>query len=486
MHDAAQNKAQYAKSPGNLRVLVVAQHAQQRRAIAAALIDAFEVVTSEELFAGLALVAGQPPDVVVLDAVRVQDDDLAEVFACCDGAEVVLLLDEDLSDSARSQNVFHVMRRANESLGHLERVVRRAAQQRIMARRISALEARVRQQEGVREIISASRSMDKVFELAHAAAALRSAVLIVGESGTGKELLARGIHRQSGRASGPFVVIECGALQDSVLERELWGSQWASEWMVDDEQAMQSDGDGGAIELARGGTIFLADINKLSLTGQARLARWLEGSLHEGAARVVEGKGRARLIAASCEELKPLVDAHQMRKDLYFLLQGLLIRVPPLRRRKDDIALLAYHFMHRSGALVGRKFRRIGAEALRVLRQQRWPGNVRELEQAMARAVAESKTDVVQASDLAFLNEGQLRAAVVESIQGGQTTQYDVALFDLSYAVAKKQAIGTFERAYVTEVLARTGGNISEAARQSGLDRSNFKRLMKKVGEEDE
>jgi DNA-binding NtrC family response regulator len=269
-------------------------------------------------------------------------------------------------------------------------------------------------------MIGASRTMDQVFDLAHGAAAAASPVLLVGESGTGKEMLARAIHRQGRRASGPFIAVDCAALPAESIEQELFGSTNGRPLAV----------------AADGGTLFLADVARLPLSAQALLVQLLQrGELQRDPDRPAKPVD-IRLVAATSRELRPEVDSGAVRRDLYFHLNALVIRIPPLRRRKDDIPLLAYHFLHRCSQRIGRTMRRISPEALRALRDHRWTGNVRELEHAMERAAALARSDVVLPADLAFLRGEQAASVVLEAGGEPRDTVFDPALFDLPYAEA--------------------------------------------------
>lgn len=451
-------------SGGPTRVLVVATEATSRRALARALMDEHDVLTAEDLPVGLSLLKNAPVDAVVVEMSRVGSDVLESIDAASPGVEIVLLGGEEASESDLFARAFQVIPRAASTPEHTSWAVRRACERKRLIERIRRLERRVEHQQRSGEIIGASRAMDQVFELAHGAAAVSSPALLVGEGGTGKEMLARAIHHQGRRAAGPFVGLDCAALPPDRIERELFGSKGTFRCLLD---------------AADGGTLFLSDIVALPMPSQARLVQLIQhGELRsQDATRFVD----VRVLAASCVELKPQVEAGVVRKDLYFHLSAMLIRVPPLRRRKEDIPLLAYHFLHRQSQRIGRSFQRISPEALRLLRDHRWSGNVRELEQVMARAAALARSDVILPADLAFLRDEAASSVVLAPADQTRDTAFDPALLELPYTEAKRQAVAAFERAYVRDVLRRTGDNVSEAARQSGLDRSNFRRVMKKV-----
>ena len=455
------------------RVLVICREAAKRRSFAAALMPGHEVLTSEDEPTGLSLLANAAVDVVVVELSARRAAETVEGFkAVRPGVEVILLAGDGLSgdglsgDAALPPDAFECMGRAVATPEHVAWAVGRAAERKRLNERVRRLERRLDNQDRSGEIVGASRAMDRVFELAHGAAAASSPLLLVGESGTGKEMLARAVHRQGRRGSGPFVVVDCAALPADRIDQEIFGGLAGSARPI--------------IRSADGGTLFLADVGTLPSCSQAKLVQLFQ----RGEIPVDQNRSPlpvdVRVIAASCEELKPLVDAEIVRRDLYFHFNAMMIRIPPLRRRKDDIPLLSYHFLHRHAQRLGRSMPRISPEALRLLREHRWTGNVRELDHAIERAVALARGDVVLPADLAFLR-GEQATSYVVSRGDSRETVFDGALFDLSFTEAKKQAIVAFERAYVDELMKRTDNNVSEAARQAELDRSNFRRMMKRV-----
>ena len=454
------------------RVLVVASDVERRRLLAKATLDQHDVVTSHDVFAGTALVATHPVDVVLIDAPRINEEELQEVDACCPGAQVLLLLDEDLGGETTHETVFHVMNRSTEPVDHVSKLVLRAGERAALVRQVRELRERLRQVQDTAEFVSASATMDGVLKLARAAAVLRCPVCLVGESGTGKELLARGIHRRGARASLPFVVFECAAVDEQYVDHELWGVQVTA---AAGAGAAETE---AAAAQASGGTLFLADVDRLSARHQARLSAWLERA-NQRATGASSGGSPARVVVSCCTEPKALVDAGKLRKDLYHQLLAMLIRVPPLRQRKDDIPVLVYHLLNRLTHGGDTRVRRVSAQALKLLRQYTWPGNVRELMQAITRALAACRADVLLPCDFAFLQQREAEYTVREASAVSETTAFDAALFDIPFQPAKQRLVKMFTTAYVQQVVARSAGNLSEAARQSGLDRSNFRRLVK-------
>ncbi|PIE06005.1 MAG: transcriptional regulator [Sorangium cellulosum] len=450
------------------RVLIICAEASRRRALAGILMNHHDVLTAEETGVGLSFLSTSDIDVVVAEAACEGEAFVEHLAATRPGVEVILLT-PDSSDMVT--RAFHVLPRAFASPSQVAWTVDRACERKRLRERVARLEKKVAQQERSGEIIGTTRVMEDVFDLAYGAAVASSPTLLVGESGTGKEMLARAMHRLGRRSSGPFVAVDCASLPPDRIEQELFGSP---EFAHSRPLVLSADG----------GTLFLADITALPPAAQARLVQLLQYGEVDNAPESSQFVD-LRVIATTTSDLKPHVSKGSFRQDLFFHLNMLVIRVPPLRRRKDDIPVLAYHFLHRHAQRVGRRMKRIGPEALRLLREHRWAGNVRELDHAMERAVVLARSEVVLPADLAFLkDEEAFSVANAERSDMGapRDTSFDPSLFDMPYPEAKKRAVATFEQAYVRVMLDRAGNNVSEAARQSGLDRSNFRRVMKKNG----
>jgi len=241
------------------------------------------------------------------------------------------------------------------------------------------LEKALKENWRLEDLVSRSPRMRKLFDLVPAVAQSSSTVLISGESGTGKELMARAIHAQSGRAEGPFVAVNCGALPDSLLEAELFGFRKGA---FTDAKADKP----GRFDRAAGGTIFLDEIGEISTAMQVRLLRVLQERTFEplGATDVVHAD--VRVVAATNRDLKQMVAAGTFRLDLFYRLNVVQLVLPALRERAEDIPLLAEHFVDRLNRLQGRQVAGISDAALAVLGRQHFPGNVRELENVIERA----------------------------------------------------------------------------------------------------
>ena len=328
--------------------------------------------------------------------------------------------------------------------------------------------------------------MRELFTIVEKIAPTGTTVVIEGETGTGKEVIAKEIHRLSPRARAPFLVLDCGAVPPSLIESELFGHEKGSfTGAVAQRQ--------GLFETAHGGTVFLDEIGELPLDLQPKLLRALE-------AREIRrvGGGRAirvdvRIIAATNRELHKEVAAGRFREDLYYRLCVVRLHIPPLRERVEDLPLLVKHLLARLAANKlddGReKIRAVTPRAMERLAAWRFPGNVRELVNVVERAVSLADGDVLDENDLPELLRGETaRAAVTpppppppSSREPPHMPDGDEAALG-TFKEAKERIVAGFEREYLVALLQKTGGNISQAARDADIDRKYFRKLMRKHG----
>jgi DNA-binding NtrC family response regulator len=292
-------------------------------------------------------------------------------------------------------------------------------------------------------------------------------VLLEGETGTGKELAAREIHYAGARRHYPFVPVNCGAIPDSLIENELFGHDRGA---FTDAKSAQP----GLIAHARGGTLFLDEVDTLSDKGQVTLLRFLQDNEYRpvggGAARVSD----ARIIAATNANLGQQVAAGRFRRDLHYRLNALSLRLPPLRERDDDVALLAGHFLHAVAARLRGPDKCWSEDALQALAAYAWPGNVRELENVVLRAYLFAETSVIGLAEL---------PAAEPAFVGTRSSPRRRANEPLpGFSAAKTSAIHTFEHDYLTHLMQQACGNISAAARLSGTERRQLGKLLLKHG----
>jgi TyrR family helix-turn-helix protein len=243
-------------------------------------------------------------------------------------------------------------------------------------------------------LIGESGAMRKVAALIQRFGPIGAPLLITGETGTGKELVARACHRASNRAGKPFLALNCAALPENLVESELFG------YAPGAFSGAQKSGKPGLFELANGGTVFLDEIGEMSPYLQAKLLRFLQDGTFMRIGSKAETRVDLRLLAATHRDLQAMVKSGAFREDLYYRLNVLTIHLPPLRERREDIPLLAEHFVQRAAAQVGHRIRSIAAPTLEALRQAAWPGNVRQLENTLFRAVSLADGDVLGLDDL--------------------------------------------------------------------------------------
>jgi len=302
-----------------------------------------------------------------------------------------------------------------------------------------------------RDLVSKNPQMRAVFELARTAARSSSTILILGESGTGKEVLARAIHAESPRSQGPFLAVSCAALTETLLESELFGHERGS---FTGAVARQR----GKFEAANRGTIFLDEIGDITPKLQLALLRVLEERRFARVGGVEQVEVDVRVIAATNRDLGKAVEQGHFREDLYYRLNVIPIRLPPLRDRREDIPLLVDHLLEQLGVETGRKVESVSHDAMALLMEHPWPGNVRELRNVLERAVVVASTSAIQAPDLGLL----------EPARGGGGAPGDLATLE------------QVERRHIAHVLARTGGNITQAARALDIDRVTLYNKIKK------
>ena len=315
-------------------------------------------------------------------------------------------------------------------------------------------------------IVGGSSPMIAVYELIETIAATNSTVLITGESGTGKELVARAIHTASPRSDRPFVAVNCGALPDTLLDSELFGHMRGAFTGADTNKK-------GLLEVAEKGTIFLDEIGEMSPMVQVKLLRVLQERKFRRLGGTEEVEANIRIIAATNRDLGKMVAAGEFREDLFYRINVIPVKLPPLRERQDDVQPLAEHFVAKFAQQMNKDVRGISGAAMQCLRNYAWPGNVRELENAIERAVALERTpsvlpdslpDGVRAVDLSAT---AAPAAHVEDrgLTGG---------FDL------EQHVQGIEREYIMEALRRSNGVKKNAAELLGLSFRQFRYLLKK------
>jgi len=346
-------------------------------------------------------------------------------------------------------------------INELRAVVERVAQRQRLARTNLELQKRLDEKFGFEGIVGNSPAMHAVIEKLKQIAPTNATVLITGETGTGKELVAKAIHNNSPRKNKPFVPLNCTALNENLLEDELFGHEPGAFTGADRLRK-------GKFEYANGGTLFLDEVGDMPLTLQAKLLRVIEdGQVYRiGGNEAI--KVNVRILSATHRDLEGLVARGAFRQDLYYRLKVVTIKLPPLRERREDITLLAHHFMKEMAQRHGKTVTGIAAEVRRVLTVYDWPGNVRELRNVIDSMVVHDRDGVLGIDDLP---EGEL----LQRAQGAVLP-----------ATAESSLIGkplaVVERFYIQQALELTGGNREEAARMLGIGERTLYRKIKEWG----
>ncbi|MCH7761879.1 sigma 54-interacting transcriptional regulator, partial [candidate division TA06 bacterium] len=302
-----------------------------------------------------------------------------------------------------------------------------------------------------KKIIGTSKKMEDLRNLIEQAASSDSTVLIQGETGTGKELVARAIHYQGQRGSQNFIPLICGSVPEGLLESELFGHKKGS------FTGATSD-EGGIFEAATGGSIFLDEIGDAPLTVQVKLLRVLEEGEIRRVGEATPRRVDVRVICATNKNLAREVEEGRFRQDLFFRINVILISLPPLRERKEDIPLLAQHFLTLYNEKSGKELKGLTSEAMDYLLKYLWPGNVRELENYIERAVVIAEKETITPRDI-----------------------YPALKIHQPASLSLTQSRMEAERSRIEEALARAGGNITRAAKELGLHRQQLQRVMKRL-----
>ncbi len=320
-----------------------------------------------------------------------------------------------------------------------------------------ALEERNR----LEDLVGNSRKMQELYRLIEKVAPTDSTVLILGESGTGKELVAKAVHNRSTRKDEKFIAVNCGALPRELIESELFGHEKGS-FSGAHQRKM------GLIESADGGSLFLDEIGDLPLELQVKILRVLEQKEIRRIGSVNSNSVDVRIIAATNRDLQDDIEAGTFREDLYYRLSIMDIPLPPLRERKEDIPLLADHFITRFNQKMNRSIEGITPDALRVLMNYPWPGNVRELENTIQRCMILRDSGEIQRDDLPAglsANNKPNHSDIMDPTQ-------------ISFQKARE----IFEQRYLQQLLESNKGNVTQSALMAGLSRRYLQELMKKYG----
>jgi two-component system response regulator HydG len=455
-----------AQEASTERILVLARSGSSEL-VAALATRGREIVIASDQQAGLAQARAGPQLVVVEDEPpRIDGVELVRLLRTEGVAAPVLIL----ASEATVAGAVEAMRAG--ALDFLQRpfdpeLLRARVAQAIglgqAARELETLRRKVQRRRKADLIIGVSPAVDEVRRIIGSVARTEVAVALFGETGTGKELAARTIHEQSERSDKPFVVVDCTALPEALLENELFGHE-AGAYTGADRRTP------GLLAEADGGTLFIDEIGEMPLALQSKLLRFLQTKEF----RRVGGTGQqhvdVRVITATNRNLEAEVAAGRFRQDLFYRINVFPLRLPPLRERPEDIALLADHFARSFAKELGRPVESFLPEALAVLSDHGWPGNVRQLENVVRRlvVVAEGARIQAEACRVVLGSVARSSSAAPEALR--------------PFHEARAAALERFERAYLQELLRGSTNNLAEAARRAGIDRKNLWLKLKRYG----
>ncbi|OGW33939.1 MAG: hypothetical protein A2X58_13630 [Nitrospirae bacterium GWC2_56_14] len=342
--------------------------------------------------------------------------------------------------------------------------VKNAVEHRRLSREVESLRHEVEERYQFGNILGRTPQMQDIFQIIRTVAETDATVLINGESGTGKELIARAIHYNSRRKDRPFVVVSCSALPETLLESELFGHEKGAFTGAIRQRI-------GRFEMADGGTVFLDEIGEMTMPVQLKLLRVLQEREVERVGGNQTIKVDVRLIAATHKDLQRAMSERQFREDLFYRLNVVPLKLPPLRERIDDIPLLAVHFLKKYCEKNQKLIKSITPQAFDAMMHYSYPGNVRELENIIERAVIMEKSDAIQRMDL------ELAGADGKPVQ-----DFRISGHLQQFRTMKADVVERFEKEYLTRVLSMYQGNMSKASRHAGMNIKNFHDKMARYG----
>lgn len=432
-----------------MKILIIDDDAGLRKSLSLILTDAgYDVALAEDGEAGLAAAIEQAPDLILCDVRMPKLDGLGflERYGAVGGGALVLVMTAygslEMAVEAMKRGAYDYIAKpfgADEVL----LTVRKAEEREQLRREVGRLRTEVQADRKFGEIVAGSPAMRKALELVEKVARHDSAVLLTGASGTGKELVARLIHRESPRGSGPFVAVNCGGIPEQLLESEFFGYVRGAFTGADRDKP-------GLFEAAHGGTLFLDEVAELSGALQVKLLRVLQEGEFRRLGSTETRQASVRIISATNKDLEAAVEAGEFREDLFYRLAVVPIHLPQLRTRREEIPELALHLLRRHARRLGVAAEGIRPDAMQVLLTYPWPGNIRELENVLERALV--------LSDGPFIGLDDLPEAVRRPPPDSPGIQADTE--DLSV----KRHGARLEKHLIQLALDRTGGNRTQAA----------------------
>jgi DNA-binding NtrC family response regulator len=427
--------------------------------------EGYEVMGTQSGANALKLLEEQPFDVVLTD-LRMEKVDGMEILRRCrelyPDTEVIMITGFATLESgvdAMKHGAFYYIAKPFK-LDEVRKVVKEAVTKVSLKKENRHLREQIEHYQGKVKIITQDPGMQRLLDTARQIAPTDCNVLITGESGTGKELFARYLHLNSKRANGPFSAINCGAFTEELLASELFGHEKGA---FTGAATLKK----GLIEMAAGGTLFLDEITEMTASMQVKLLRVIQEREMLRVGGTEQIKVDVRLVAATNRNIQDAIKDGSFRQDLYFRLNVVTLRIPPLSERKDDVPLLSFYFLKKFAVLMKREVKEISPDVIGLLMNYDFPGNVRELENIIERGVALSTGSSIE---LAHLPE-DLRELSIRTFRKKE---------------GKIPSLEEQETAYIKWVLNETGGNKTLASQILGIDRVSLWRKLKKYGMEPE
>lgn len=442
-------------------ILVVDDEKSMRDTMHMLLQDSYNVHLARSGKEAIEIVRNQPVDLVLLD-IRLPEIDGIEVLKIIKG------IDESIEVIMVTAVI--MVRHAVEAVRHgaydyitkpfdidaLQEQVEKVLEKRILVRENTLLRSMIEKDYQFEKIIGKSKEIREIFKIIDDVARSNATVLITGESGTGKELVARAIHNRSSRKDKLFVAVNCAAIPENLLESELFGHERGSFTGASERQI-------GKFEIANGGTLFLDEIGSMPLPMQAKLLRAIQQKEIERVGAGYPTPVDVRIISATNSDLRSGIKKYKFREDLYYRLNVIPIHLPPLRERREDIPLLANHFLHKYSRQFGKKIKSFKKDAMQLLKKYDWPGNIRELENLTERICVLNKHEYIEKDRLP------------PEIKGEFPCKPEMGEITLEEAIQK------FEADFIREAIKKAGGKKGKAAKQLGIHRNTLLQLEKRL-----
>ena len=447
-------------------LLVVDDEAGVRQSLQLVFNKSYNILEANSADEAIEKTSSEKPDVILLDIMMPGTDGLAvlkQIKSVHPDCQVIMLTGLNTARTAfvaKGTGAFDYVTKPFD-VEELRLRVEHALEKIQLSRELERLKEEVGRKYGVEQIIGRSKQIIDVFKAVSMVAAKKSTVLITGESGTGKELIARAIHYNSDRRAKPFVVVNCAALPDTLIESELFGYERGAFTNASQKKV-------GRFELAHGGTLFLDEIGELNLGTQAKFLRAIEQETFTRLGGTDEIKVDVRVVAASNRDLEQMAKNAEFRPDLFYRLNVVSLFLPPLRERREDIAVLLDHFLRLKAREHSITCKTLSPEVVDFFVSYPWPGNIRELENLIERLTILTPHETVMLRDLPTgMRSADQTATLKEDVLSGSRPLSD--------------AVDEFERELIVKALQRTGFNQTKAASLLGTSRRILKYRIEKL-----